>query len=87
LKAVKELSAFADFVHKAHFTMESTVMSIRKMMYIGFAVLVVLLLGSFDRGVADEYRIGPDDVLEINFWQAPSFNTTVRAISSVRSPV
>ena len=47
-------------------------------MSVGLAVAAVLFIGVLGRASADEYRIGPDDVLEINFWQAPTFNTTVR---------
>jgi len=47
-------------------------------MSVGFLLAAVLLIGGTGHAQAEEYRIGPDDVLEINFWQAPTFNTTVR---------
>jgi len=38
----------------------------------------VWLLGSTAIGTAAEYRIGPEDVLEVKFWQDPTLNSTVR---------
>ena len=41
-------------------------------------VLAALVLSGYQPVRAEEYRIGPEDVLEISFWQEPSLNTTVR---------
>jgi polysaccharide export outer membrane protein len=41
----------------------------------GVLLLVFLAAGAV---VAQEYVIGPGDVLQVNFWQDPSLNTTVR---------
>lgn len=40
--------------------------------------LAVLLLGCSASGLAAEYLIGPEDVLEIRFWQQPDLNSMVK---------
>ena len=42
------------------------------------ALAVLCALMCLAAANADEYRIGPGDVLEINFWQDPDLNTVVR---------
>jgi protein involved in polysaccharide export with SLBB domain len=39
---------------------------------------MALLLCSATAAAAEEYRIGPEDMLQIKFWQDPVLNTTVR---------
>ncbi len=47
---------------------------VRRMVLLTLAVL----LGCSASGLAAEYLIGPEDVLEIRFWQQPDLNSTVK---------
>ncbi|MCP4631305.1 MAG: hypothetical protein GY855_00145 [candidate division Zixibacteria bacterium] len=56
-----------------------------------FLPVVIILFLAMTGGVikADEYRIGPEDILSITFWQQPDLNTTitVRQDGKVSVPV
>lgn len=41
-------------------------------------VVCALMMAITSAVAADEYVVGPDDVLDIRFWQKPQFNATVR---------
>jgi len=44
--------------------------------FITFVALILILLNI--KAIAQEYNIGPEDVLAITFWQQPQLNTNVR---------
>lgn len=44
----------------------------------GMAIIIALLALAVSAASASEYQIGPEDVLEISFWQEPALNTPVR---------
>jgi len=44
----------------------------------GMAIIFALLALAISTASATEYQIGPEDVLEISFWQEPTLNTQVR---------
>jgi polysaccharide export outer membrane protein len=44
----------------------------------GMAIIFALLVLAVSTASAAEYQIGPEDVLEISFWQEPTLNTQVR---------
>ena len=46
--------------------------------YIGWGVILGILLFAYSALIAQEYVIGQDDILSIQFWQQPTLNTQVR---------
>jgi len=52
-------------------------MSILSLRQVILMVCCLLFLGSLSSVFADEYIIGPEDVLEISFWQDPQYNQVV----------
>lgn len=44
--------------------------------------LVIIFIFLCDISIAQEYKIGPEDVLAITFWQQPQLNTNVRVSQS-----
>jgi polysaccharide biosynthesis/export protein len=50
----------------------------KRLQFIGLAIITIsLLLSSVSPVFADDYKIGPEDVLTITFWQDPTLNQNV----------
>ncbi len=74
---LNELAGYADF-NINRFTVNTYAIQVHgmnKMYLILSIVLIILAVGSL---AADEYKVGPGDVLEIKFWQDPTLNSVVR---------
>lgn len=52
----------------------------RLILFISCLVTILIFLSTVS--IAQEYKIGTDDVLSVTFWQQPQFNTTVRVNQS-----
>jgi len=46
--------------------------------WLKYVVLAVVLLAISPVGSAEEYRLGPDDIIEVRFWQEPGLNANVK---------
>ena len=72
-----ELANYADF-NINRFTVNTYAIQVYKMMKnlnILIFSLIIIIAGSL---VAEDYKVGPGDILEINFWQEPTLNSQIR---------